>query len=309
MKIKYLYFIIIVFSIFLGISILTAKEKPLIIITSPKVYSMKHTELNETFGISVLMNRNDTYHLNPSYIRSSSIIDGDNQLPINIEKIELLNDQIEVENESFYVVKFLVNLQLESNDHFIQYENATMEITYQNDKTIDLYIGELNYLFKENSNDLSLYNMHGTFGEVSSINTVTGVSLELMNRSSDNIIIKRIDIASKDVSFNNGYLIEQHREIDMFESVNDVLLVESYDFSGFESGESQHPIFEGQMKQFYIPLIYRDEIKYISRFSLIVTYEIDGIDKEYYIDDFIFMNRTNFGPEFEQYYQVYVYED
>ena len=309
MKIKYLYFVLIVFSLLLSVGVLFSKEIPLKVITSPKVYSMKHTELNETFKISVLMNRNDTYHLNPEYIHKSVIKDGDEYVPVKIEIIEVSSDQTTVSDESYYLVNFVTSLQIESNDHSIEYDNASLEITYENDMTLDIYIGELNYLFKENTNDLSLYTLQGTFGEVNNVNTVTGVAIELMNQSDYNLLIKRVDIYSNDVSFNNDYFIEKNRKIDMFEDVSDVLLTNSYDFTSYESKEQHYSILEGQMKRFYIPLLYNDEIKYISRFVIIVTYEINGIEQAYYIDDFIFMDRINFGPEFEQGYQVYVYED
>jgi hypothetical protein len=151
--------------------------------------------------------------------------------------------------------------------------------------------------------------LQGTFGEVNNINTVTGVSIELRNQSDYNVTIKRIDIYSEDISFNNDYLIEKDRKIDMFEEVESVLLVHAYDFETYESTEQHHSILEGQTKMLYIPLLYHDEIKYISRFVIIVTYEINGTEEVFYIDDFIFMNRLNFGPEFEPGYQVYEYDD
>lgn len=309
MKIKYLLFVLAVFSIFLGVSLLLSEEEPLRIISSPKVYSMKHTELNETFKISVLMNRNDTYHLDTKYIRKSIIKDGDNQLPISVELIEVSSDKMLVKEDEYFLVNYVVSLDIEMNDHIIGYESASLEITYENQRVIEIYIGEFNYLFKENSNDISMYNLHGTFGEVDNINTVTGLAIELFNYSSHNITIHRIDVISKDVSLNNDYLIEKDRDIDMFEEVKDVLVKSVYRFDGYESEEQHHSILEGQSKKFYIPMLYNDEIKYISRFVIKVTYQINGEVKVHYIDDFVFMNSLHYGSEFESDYRMYVYEN
>lgn len=308
MKIKYLLFVLVVFSTVLGISLLIEDDTPLKIITSPEVYSMKHTELNETFKISVLMNRKDTYHLDTNYIQKSVLKDGENHLPISVELVQVSEDVMRIKGEDYYLVNFLVALKVEMTDHIIRFESASLEITYENSEVINLYIGEFNYLFKENNDNLSMYNLHGTFGEVNGINTVTGIAVELQNHSNHNLIIKRIDIISEDVSLNNDFLIEKDREIEMFERVEDVLLIDQYDFNTYESDEQQHLMREGALNKFYIPLLYNDEIKFISRFVIKVTYELDGVEEFYYIDDFIFMNALHFGAEFEENYQEYQYE-
>lgn len=214
-----------------------------------------------------------------------------------------------VKEEEYYLVNYLVSLDLEMNDHLISYESASLEITYKNKQVTDIYIGEFNYLFKENSNDISMYNLQGTFGEVNNINTVTGLAIELYNYSIHNITINRIDIVSKDVSLNNDYLIEKDRDIDMFEEVKDVLVTSVYRFDSYESEESHHSILEGRSKRFYIPLLYNNEIKYISRFAIKVTYQINGEEKVHYIDDFVFMNSLHYGLEFQNNYRIYVYEN
>ena len=309
MKIKYLVFILTVFSVFLGVSLLLSEDIPLTVITSPKVFSIKHTELHDQFKISVLMNRNDTYHLDTGYISRSIIIDGDNHVPIEVEKIEVSNDKMNVGEEEYYLVNFVVSMKISSNDHLVQYEEASLEITYENNQMMDLYIGEFNYLFSEDADDLSLYTLKGTFGDINGVNTVTGIAIELFNKSTSNIIIKRIDIVSKDVSLNNDYLVEKDRDIDMFESVEDILLIDAYHFDSYESEETYHSIRTNQSKKLYIPILYNSDIKHISRFVVSVTYEMDGEIKVFNIDDFIFMNHFHFGVEYEDNYRVYQYED
>lgn len=309
MKIKYLFFILSVSSILLAISLLSGDEIPLKIITSPSVYSIKHTELNEQFTISILMNRKDTYHLDTQYIEKSFLKETETYLPISIERIEVSRDPIHVQSEPYYLVNFIVSLQVEMIDHIIEYEQASLEITYENEKMIDVYIGEFNYVFQSTTDDLSLYNLHGTFGDVNGINTVTGVVIELYNINHQNVTIQRIDIASHDVSMNNDYLVEKDREIDLFEHVEDVLLLDSYSFESYESTESPVSILKGQSKTLYIPLLYNDEIQYISRFTIEITYLINGQEAKLFLDDFIFMNQIHFGPEYESNYRVYDYED
>lgn len=308
MKIKYLLFVLIVFSAFLVVSQMIQKESQLLLISSPKVYSMKHTELNETFKISVLMNQNNSYHLEPNYIRKSVLISGENQLPIAIEKTIVSEEQMLVEDVSYYLVSFVVSLKFEMSDHIIEYEDVMLELTYENSQVINIDVGEFNYVFTENKNDLSMYNLHGTFGEVEGVNTVTGLVLELYNKSSNNLSIQRVDILSSDVSLNNDFLIEKDREIDMFEEVQDVLLTNTYQFDTYESTEHHHSILEGQTKKFYIPLLYNQEIRHISRFVIQITYMIDGSEEIHYIDDFVFMNSIQYGPEYEKNYIFYEYE-
>ena len=308
MKIKYLVFILSVFSIFLGVSLLFGEDIPLQVITSPKVFSLKHTELHEQFKISVLVNRNDTYHLDTQYIQKSIIKEGENHVPIRVEKIEVSKEQMNVGESKYYLVNFVVSMQIESNDHLIQYDDASLVITYENRQELDMYIGEFNYLFHEDDQDLSLYTLKGTFGEVNGINTVTGIAIELHNKTTSNIIIRRVDIVSADISLNNDFLIEKDREIDMFESVSDILLIDEYQFDSFESVEQQHTLFVNHTKKLYVPILYNDNIKHISRFIVSVTYEINGEENVFYVDDFVFMNHLHFGPEYEEYYRLYTYD-
>ena len=94
----------------------------------------------------------------------------------------------------------------------------------------------------------------------------------------------------------------------MFEDVKDILIQSVYRFDTYESGEQHHSILEGQSKKLYIPMLYNDEIRYISRFVIKVTYEIDGNVVIHYIDDFVFMNALHYGPEFQYNYRYYEYE-
>ena len=284
MKIKYLLFVLSVFSAFLGVSLLFGEDIPLQVITSPKVFSLMHTDLHDQFKISVLMNRNDTYHLDTQYIQKSLIQDGENHVPIRVERIEVSKERMDIVESEYYLVNFVVSLQIESNDHFIQYEDASIVITYENDQVMELHIGEFNYLFNDGSSDLSLYTLQGTFGKVNDVNTVTGIAIELYNKSTSNIIIKRVDIVSKDVSLNNDYLIEKDRDIDIFENVSDILLIDEYYFDSFESDEQQHSLLVKQTKKLYIPVLYNDNIKHISRFIVSVTYEINDEEKVEKID-------------------------
>jgi hypothetical protein len=292
----------------LGLSLIFGKDKPLKLITSPQVYSMKYTELNEEFKIPLMMNKNQTYHLDQNYIVKSSIKSGEEELPISIKNIQVSNETTEINNEQYYMVFLIVNLLIESNDHIIQFDQANLYLKYENEFELDLYIGEFNYVFEESIQELSLLQLKGSFDEIEGNNTVTGIMLELKNSSGRNITIKRLDLFSKSIGLNNDYLIEKNELINYQDSVESILLIDSYDYESYEISETEYFLLNNQSKLLYVPLTYHGNIKFISRFVIRVTYLIDGQEKELYIDDFIFMNQSLFEEGFEGNYHFYEYD-
>ncbi len=293
MNIKYLLLVLSVLLIFFGTVFLIKDKEPLTLTTSPYIYSYKYTTETEYFHVKLLSNDRDSY-----YVLQESI--DKLQLTYNEETIPLLLKEIKVyETETD---QFLIDLSLQvafhSNDYYIDYPQAYLEITYTNNKEVSLYIGEFNFLFKsENTSDLDFMNLSATYQEVDGINTVSGIVIDLVNKSGNNIIIKDIDILSSSTHINNDYIIEVFDPVDSFIDMA-TFLDQDYSFFDYEKEPLDLFMQAYEQKKLIAPLIYNGDISFIHRFVLIITY-IDGTEeKTYIIDDFPYMNTSIFNPEY-----------
>ena len=308
MRIKYLLFVLSVLSIFLGILLLTKKETPLKIITSPKMFSMIHSSRTETFKISLLSNKQETYHFDIDYIDSISLHTVNEIIPLTIEEIHINDDGFEYD-ETFYVIDFNVKIGFVSEEYILALEEVDVVIEYSNNTSISVYIGDVSYIFDPLVDaNLSLSNLSATYTDFDNKRTVSGVYLELLNKSNDSITITNIDIVSNQIHLNNDYRTVPIIPVEMFSSVEEITGVHEYSFLGYEVNENNTVLLKNNSVDLYIPVLYRGDISYIHRFALEVTYEIDGESFLMYIDDFPYMNTSIFAKEYEPDFRYYTYD-
>lgn len=308
MRIKSLLFVLSVVSVFIGILLFQKDPVPLKIITSPNIYSyMKSTDV-EPVKLSMLINQLDTYYTEQEYVSNIEVFNDSTTIPLTIKNIYQYPEEIIIENQSYYQVDFYVEIGFQSDDYLISIEDAFLHVTYINQEEFSVNIGEFHYIFNESINtDISLGNYMATVFDYDNKRTVSGISLELNNTSSSNIIIKEIQLLSESVSLNNDYSISLQRELDMFESVEDVLLQEFDTEDSYQMDDSNHVLRVNNSISIYVPINYHGEIKYLHRACIKVVYEIDGETNEMIIDDFPFISTSIFQPEYQNDFILYEY--
>lgn len=303
MRLKLLGTIVILLSVFLGIVITIEKPTRLRMISSPSIYSIKYTNSIETFSIPLLINKEDSFYTDIEYIVSVQLESESELIPLSIEKINISDEPV---FEDFYLVNFEMKLGFYSDDYVIMFDDALLHLTYQNNETYQFDIGEFYYVFQEvEENDLSLQHLQATYETYQNINTVSGVVLGLGNLTDEHLEITNIDVLGNTVTIHNGFITELYRDIDSFEDVSDILMIDNYIYDDYPVSDRNIVIPQGNEKTIYIPLLYHGEIQHIERFTIKITYEVDNEIKTMYIDDFPFMVTSVFASEYEEGFRTY----
>lgn len=298
-------FLLVIFIILLFIP----ENKTFKIISSPKVYSILKSSDNETFTIQFLVNKNNTYYFDENFISSISLNSelDEEIIPLIIKEISYDSMIYEYENDKYYIVEIKLEVGFNSDDFLIKFEKAYLELNYSNNEELKLYIGEFNYCFNEDINtELSLNNLYSTVKEINGVNTVTGVYIKLNNISDENLVITNFNLGSNSVYFNNFYLSEIFVEPDLFDNVEDVLVLQDYNFNIYSTDVYQSILLrENQSVMIYVPLSYIGDINYIHRFYIEIEYENEAGISKLVIDDFPFINTSIFQESLENEYVTY----
>jgi hypothetical protein len=282
------------------------EEKELIIISKEYVYSVYHSDNYETIDIELLTNNKEDYHFEKDYIISSKIYNQNQELSVSITKISTYNEAIILLDQEFNQVMIELELPFVSNDYLVEIEDAFLEIIYDNNESINISIGEINYLFLDNyGRSISLGNLSATHEEYLGVNTIGGVNLELGNQTNHNINITNIDIISNSIHINKDYIKE--REACEYTNIAKTCLDIEYNVLNAPLSEEEVNILLGKNSDIslYLPLTYNGKYNFIYEFALLIDYEVNGIKERLVIDDFPFMSTSIFSSFSEDDIHVY----
>lgn len=307
MKLKYLLLLPIVLLLFLSIVLLTKEDSDILIITSPKIYSFYQTSDTESYQISLLINIPDTYHSNTDYIENSYIKDDRSIVPITIRKIHKDSNELVINDIGYYRIDLEFDLDVETIQD-IQIPEAYLSLQYQNDTIIEVFIGEFNYAFKKETDDIYLYNLIATYEKIYNVETVSGINIELFNSESENIVIKRFDILSTNIEFNNDYTTKIQSNITMESKTEDIIIDPNFTHDSNEYNYQDILFKKDTSINLYIPISYYQDYDFIHRFVIVMTYEINGETRRYYLDDFMFMQTNIFSEEYQEGFMYYTYD-
>ena len=308
MKARIMYLTVIVLVITLSILLFIKEDQELIIISSDNVYSIYHSDNYETFTIELLTNQPQNYYFDNNYLSSAALKNDKQDLSIDIVKILHSDDTTLYKENEFYNIYFTAELSFISDDLLISMDNVFLHLNYMNGEEIIVSIGEFNYLFSDSfSSDISLNNLSATHQEVNEINTISGVNLELGNLGDSNILITNVEIVSTNVKFNLGYSILRDECLHT-STVNLCLNTDNYQFNQ-ESNviKTNFILRKNNVINIYLPLTYLNDSKFIYQFSIVVTYDMNNIEKTFIIDDFPYMRTSLFSDQLEGDFHVYTY--
>ncbi len=294
--------------VFIGL-LFIPENKPLKIITSPKIFSLLKSSNNENINIEFLINKNDTYYFDEDYISSVSLnseLDGE-IISVIIEEVTYSNSVYEYKKDSYYLVNISIGIGFNSDNYLIEFEKAYLDIKYNNDEELKLFIGEFNYRFSNDiNNDLSISNLSSTVYENNGINTISGIFIELYNISEENLVITSIDLGSSSISFNDLFLSEIYIEPDLFNTVEEILLIENYNFNSLKNEIDKSILLrENQSIMLYVPLIYTGDIRFLHRFYFEVNYMSNKGESCLIIDDIPYISTSIFQTSLEDGYITY----
>lgn len=305
MKQKLMYLSIICLTLVM-ITLMMIPDKDLTkIISNDKIYSIYHSDDNETFSFSILTNNKNSYYFKESYIETSSINNESKELAIEILDIQQGNDEYIYDDITYYQIEINAKIPFKSSNSQIMLTDAFMTINYSNGENVTFSIGEFNYMFSEEiNNDISLNNLSATYEEINGINTIGGININLGNIADNNILVTDIKLLSNSVFFNKAKTIERE-ECSYKSSVSMCLGEELYDFGYIDNQNLDILLGKNNQIQLYCPLIYTLNSRFIHQFSIIIEYQINNESKTFVIDDFPFMKTTIFNQEYEEFYNEY----
>lgn len=309
MKLKLIFGLLSILLVIFTILLFIPDSKNLKIITSPKVFSIFKSSEVESFTIQLLVNQNSSYYFDDDYISKVSLSSEfeDEIIPLVLEDISYSSEIYPYENENFYFIDLSFQIGFDSNEYLISFDKAYLDIRYSNEEEIKLYIGEFNYLFDNEVNrELSINNLYSTVHKIDELNNVSGIFIELNNISNENLILNQLSLGSSNVVFNNYYLSEVFNEPDLFDEVEDILLIDDLSYITFNNDDSKNILLlKDQSIMLFVPISYLGDIKYIHRFYFEVVYENNEGVQKMIIDDFPYINTSIFQKTLEKDYHVY----
>lgn len=305
MKLKWLYGVLAGLFIFLSIVLLLEKEEEFMIITSPKIYSIYHSDDLETFTIEFLTNQPEHFYFDTDFISQLSISNTEQTFPITILDLIVQPSVVLVNDTPYKLITMKCRTEMFSTNLWVHIEDAILTIDYLNGKELSVEIGEFNYLFLEQQyEDVALYELSATYEDVGDINSVGGININLHNRSLETLEILSIDLVATGVLTNEAMMIKRPK-CDYDKTVAECLYIDSYSFFVTPVSTTLHEfVLSKHNFEAYIPLSY-DLFPYISDFAIQVTYRINGFKRIFVVDDFPFMKTANFQESMEEYYHVY----
>ncbi len=302
-------FLIILITILIFV-LLLKEDKELIIISNDSIISVYHSDNLETFTIEILTNQPNRYQFDSDFITTIQLKNSEQELSIDIKEIVKSSESITYKEEEMYLITLIMELPFISNDLLIQMERVFCVLNYDNGSSLEFEIGEFNYLFLETfGKDLSLNNLSATHQTVNGFNTIGGISIELGNLSTNNILIKDIDILSLSTSVNKNLTMIRD-ECNYMSTVEECLGIDVYSFSYPQNSVlSEILVKKNNNTQIYIPLIYTEKYQFIHEFAIIITYEINDEEKTLVIDDFPYMRTSIFSNmETDQVYEYRIHD-
>lgn len=282
------------------------------IIVSPKIYSIMKSSDNERFKINILVNDSQSYYFNEEYI-SDIRLSSENEeiIPLTLNSITTTNEGYIYDNNMYYFLTIELSIAFSSEDYLINMDKAYLDIFYTNANIVNLYIGEFNYYFYDEENrDISLNNLMSTHTLINSVDTSSGLFLNLGNLTDYNITISNIEIGSSAVLANNYYLTEIYDIPDNSSIPSQIIGVENYNYS-VHLGNLENNILlrKNNEVMLYVPFSYTGDIPYLHRFYVKVHYIIDNEEKVFVIDDFPYINTSNYKEELESEYRYYEFDN
>jgi len=309
MKSKIVFGVLALLLIITTVLLFIPENKAFKIISSPKIHSIYKSSDNELFKIEFLVNSIDTYYFDDEFIAHISLKSDldEEEVSLVLMEVEYQDNVYLYDNNEFFLVELSLGIGFNSDDYLIEYKDAYIKIEYKNEENVTLYIGEFNYLFNENINDeLLISNLSSTVFKYNDVSTVGGVFIELHNNSEENLVIRDFRIGSSSLIFNNYYLSEIYSIPDLYDSVEDVILHDEFNFELFVNNfEKSILVRKNHNIMLYVPISYTGEINFIHRFYFEIDYISNEGENSLIIDDFPYISTSPFQESLEDGYIIY----
>lgn len=273
------------------ILILTAPKRSdnVRILIKKQYYSQVFTSNSEYFEVILYLSEKNTFLTTLTAVRDARILSDDNELEVKITAIEDLGFVTHYQNNDYYVYRLKMDVSGYSAEGLtIRFFQPILSVTYDNDETINLEIGEVYFRWDsiEEIADFDYYRLYGIYGLFENKEMMQGLAIGFDQFSSGDILIKNISIGFDEIKVDLNHMITT----DLMTDNQTLYQVLGDGYHPYETGEKDlETLIEIQPDVLYaIPFRYPDKFVDLTRFSLIIDYQKLGEKKSMVIDDFLF---------------------
>jgi len=302
---RYIMLFVMIFSVMLVILLLIKPREEFHVLYRSTSYSMKQTQKNDSFQVVFLASDKSSFYLDPNYIVRASI-----KNPLTKEQVSLdvhgvtISSDIVMMSKPYHQVTLDLALSIHIEDYEIIYQEAVLELVYENEEMLRFDMGEFFYIEDHTNSDLNILELIATH-EIYHGLTVSGLYLELGHNLPNDVVIVDIQIGSSVAVVNSFYIQEMTTSIAYDDCLEEILYPATYDHLKVQLGEMKINIRRHQTKAFYIPLTYLREDLLLHRFYLKIVYDFQGKRQTVVIDDFPYIRQNILAykeEEFDVYY-------
>lgn len=273
------------------ILILTAPKRSdnVRILIKKQYYSQVFTSNSEYFEVILYLSEKNTFLTTLTAVRDARILSDDNELEVKITAIEDLGFVTHYQNNDYYVYRLKMDVSGYSAEGLtIRFFQPILSVTYDNDETINLEIGEVYFRWDsiEEIADFDYFRLYGIYGLFENKEMMQGLAIGFDQFSSGDILIKNISIGFDEIKVDLNHMITT----DLMTDNQTLYQVLGDGYHPYETGEKDlETLIEIQPDVLYaIPFRYPDKFVDLTRFSLIIDYQKLGEKKSMVIDDFLF---------------------
>jgi hypothetical protein len=281
----------------LGLLTLWREDKEMVVVLAPRVMSFVHTDGLETIAIDLLASRTDTHHLDETYIERATIHDEMETMSFDVQSVIHGDTPVPFGDESMIPVQLQLAPRVEASASTISMAQATLDVVYLDGTSWSVAIGSFTYRFDPGQEgDLALWSLRATSEDIVGFTSVSAIQIELYNRTRQRIDVLHVEVLAAGVATHPA-MARINQDCTDLPNVATCLDVFAYDWFQDPLPHVLHAsVSPKQSVMLYVPLVYQ-EVLPLHRFGLVVTYAIDGEQRELVIDDFPFIRSDPFAAQ------------
>ncbi len=278
----------IVFSI-----LLFNKYKSFSILSIKKEYNLVVEDENDTLSIPLYLEKTNSFISSLKEVSSVSISNDEYIFKGKLKDISK-EDYVIYNDSKYYEYDYVISfLSYDSFGEPIFIENAKFNILYNNSEKLSFDIGNMCIFFNSDLYDpvLTITDLSTVCNVIDNIDTIVGINITIRSNAS-NLKINNIKIKNKFYDLDNSLAINTtlERRYNLLNLYTDY----SYVSTSIDSKGIDKVLPGGESLEIFIPIRYIGSIKNLESFPIYISYTRDGIDGEYIMNDFLFMNRNKF---------------
>lgn len=276
--------------------IIFTKEKAneISILSKTMTYSRIITKSDETIEFPLYFSQEDSFLTVLGNIDVARLTSDTNEISLIPVDITPKETDIKYKDKTYILYMFAFKIEdFNLQDINLEFKEAYLNLTYKNEVKFNFDIGEVNILFNEiiNPSHIEMTRMYATVDNSDNLEYVSGIVIGIKKHTVDNVVITKLNTFLGDSNLDLCNSIKINEAPNMDEDIEDIL-GESYQNVNLNFCTTSNLSLEDEAL-YFIPMNYKI-LKTINRFPLELTYKINDIEYQYYIDDFLFFS-TNYN--------------